>query len=69
MIIFKLIEEVLELSYLRPLYVVELGDDHDQENQEDVYDYEDQVHNSVASIFVSRVTALSVVVIRILLYH
>lgn len=69
MIILKLIQEVLELSYLRSLYVVELGDDHDQENQEDVYDYEDQVHNSVASIFVSRMTALSVVVIRILLYH
>lgn len=69
MIIFKLIQEVLELSYLRSLYVVELGDDHDQENQEDVYDYENQVHNSVASIFVSRMTALSVVVIRILLYH
>lgn len=69
MIILKLIQEVLELSYLRSLYVVELGDDHDQENQEDVYDYENQVHNSVASIFVSRMTALSVVVIRILLYH
>jgi hypothetical protein len=68
-IILKLIQEVLELSYLRSLYVVELGDDHDQENQEDVYDYENQVHNSVASIFVSRMTALSVVVIRILLYH